>query len=394
MSEQLRYAMIRRAFAATPWAILESKYYEIRDFIAFKAAGGEIAPEDIQARFGAAATRQKPQQTGQVAVLPVVGTIAHRMGLLGESSGGVSTERLTQDFRALVNDPAIGAIVLDMDSPGGSADGIDELAAEIYQARRIKPVTAVANGLMASAAYWLAASASEVVVTPSSLVGSIGVVAAHEDQSGLYEQLGVKVSLVTAGKYKAENNPFGPLTDEGQAHIQAIVDEAYGRFTRAVARGRGVPVEDVRGGFGEGRVVTARDALTMGMADRMATLDEVVSGHLAAQTTDTQGQTAALVAVPYEAHGRRVLADLAAFTQASHDRAAYRRHAEAGRNPLSRAHRQQLIAIEAELRDALVEMGLLLAETEPEQDRQAAARRLEAARRRFLLADVDVLLAR
>jgi signal peptide peptidase SppA len=154
--------------------------------------------------------------------------------------------------------------------------GVEELAAEIYQARGQKPVVAVANSLAASASYWIAASADELVVTPSGEVGSIGVFAMHEDMSGLMEQMGVRVSLISAGKHKTETNPFEPLTDEARAALQEQVDGYYEMFVRAVARGRGVGVADVRGGFGEGRLVGAKEAVRLGMADRVETMEQTI----------------------------------------------------------------------------------------------------------------------
>jgi signal peptide peptidase SppA len=156
--------------------------------------------------------------------------------------------------------------------------GVDELSKMIYDARGSKPIVAVANHLMASAAYWIGTAADELVVTPSGEVGSIGVFAAHQDVSAAMEKEGVKTTLISAGKYKTEGNPFEPLTDEAHASIQARVDDYYSMFTKAVARNRGVNVADVRGGFGEGRVVGAQQAVSLGMADRVATLDDVISG--------------------------------------------------------------------------------------------------------------------
>ena len=155
--------------------------------------------------------------------------------------------------------------------------GVEELSAEIFQARGQKPITAVANSLAASAAYWIATAADELVVTPSGEVGSIGVFAAHEDVSGMLEQAGVKVNLVSAGRYKTEGNPFEPLTEEARASIQGRVDEYYEQFVSAVARNRGVKRSEVRNGFGEGRVVGAKQAVSLGMADRVGTLDETIN---------------------------------------------------------------------------------------------------------------------
>lgn len=270
-----RYAHVINWVQSTPWAIHPAKLAAILDALAFLAAGGEYSAAEIQAIVGAA-----PKPAGQgpkgIAVLPLRGTISHRAGMMSESSGGTSTERFASELRELVANPDISAIVLDVDSPGGAVTGVDELAAEIYSARNTKPIVAHVNSMAASAAYWLASAATEISVIPSGQVGSIGVFAAHQDRSGMYEQLGVKTTLITAGRFKTEGNPFEPLSEEARAAAQEKVDAYYGMFTRAVAKGRGVPVADVREGFGEGRMVLARDALEMGMVDRIETIDETL----------------------------------------------------------------------------------------------------------------------
>lgn len=210
-------------------------------------------------------------------MLPLIGTIVQRADMFTDVSGAASVQRFTEKFRAALADPQVGSIVIDVDSPGGQVSGVEELSAEIFNARGQKRIVAVANSLAASAAYWIATAADEVVVTPSGEVGSIGVFAVHEDISGMLEQAGVKVNLVSAGKYKTEANPFEPLGEEARASIQGRVDEYYDQFVSAVARNRGVKRSDVRGGFGEGRVVGAKQAVSLGMADRVATLDETIN---------------------------------------------------------------------------------------------------------------------
>jgi signal peptide peptidase SppA len=229
-----------------------------------------------------AEARQAPQSqiAGGVGVLPLYGTLFPRANLVTQMSGGTSLQQFQSAFRAMAADSSVGAIVLDVDSPGGMTDLVPEVAADIRAARSRKPVVAVANTDAASAAYWIASQASELVVTPSGMVGSIGVFAIHDDISRAQEQAGVTTSLVSAGKYKVEGNPFEPLTEEARGAIQSVVDEFYGMFVRDVARGRRTEVAAVRAGFGEGRMVTARHAVEQGMADRVDTIDNVIGGLL------------------------------------------------------------------------------------------------------------------
>lgn len=270
------YGHILSLVACTPWAILPDRLAVILDLLSFRAAGGSLTADEIQMRIGAAA-KPMVRQTNVVGVLPIHGVIIPRGNMLAESSGAVSVERLQAQFRALLADPAISAIVLDVDSPGGAVTGVDEFAAEMHRARGVKPMVAVASPMAASAAYWLATAADEMLVNPTGEVGSIGVFAAHEDVSALMGKAGVKVSLISAGKYKTEGSPYEPLTDEARAAIQERVDDYYDMFVAAVARNRGVNASDVRAGFGEGRVVGARKAKALGMVDGIGTLEDGIA---------------------------------------------------------------------------------------------------------------------
>ncbi len=275
-----RYAHVLAWVAETPWAVLPSVLAVINDLLAYRAAGHRLDRSEVLARIGAAPpSRPARARAGAVAVLPLTGLIAHRASAFEDVSAppGTSVQRFTVRFREALADPDVAAILIDVDSPGGAVDGVAELAAEIAAARGRKPIVAVANTLAASAAYWIATQADELVVSPSAEVGSIGVFAAHQEFSRMDERIGVTTTLISAGKFKTEANPYEPLTDEARAAIQARVDDYYRMFVDAVARGRGVTAAAVRSGFGEGRVVGARDAVGLGMADRVATFDETLA---------------------------------------------------------------------------------------------------------------------
>jgi signal peptide peptidase SppA len=277
----MKYAHLIAEFYSRVWAIRPEKLAAIDQLIRMRAAGEKFTAEEIRERIGADAGSKRPRAStpGTVALIPIVGVISHRMNLMSEISGpgGTSIQQLTSRFRAAMDDASVKAIIFDVDSPGGSVDGVPELAAEIYNGRSKKKIIAVANTMSASAAYWLASSAGELIVTPSGAVGSIGVFAAHEDMSKALEAEGVKVTLVSAGKYKTEGNPYEPLSDDAREELQSKVESYYSSFTKAVAQNRGVKAADVRGGFGQGRMVLAADAVKEGMADRVATLDEVLA---------------------------------------------------------------------------------------------------------------------
>lgn len=274
-------------FYRTPWALLPETLIAMTAVLHRWAEGVKFSDEEIRAAVGEAPQVardriEREQQAGGdlIAVLPIFGIIGHRARLVREMSSGVgtSTEILGQMFKAAVKDPNVGAIVLDVDSPGGSAFGVDELASDIFAARGTKPIVASVNSMSASAAYWIASAADEVVVTPGGMAGSIGVWTAHEDWSTYLEKKGVKVSLVSAGKFKVEGNPYGPLDDTAREAMQDVVNKYYGAFTSAVARNRGAEnAKAVRDGYGEGRVLLAKDAVKEKLADRVGTFDQVIA---------------------------------------------------------------------------------------------------------------------
>lgn len=269
------YHRILSYVGAALWAITPEKMNEILAVLAFRASGQAWTPEEIEARVGSRAAGVGGG--GAVGVLPVRGTIAHRMGGMDESSGGISAERLSAMLAQMVADPSVGTILLDVDSPGGTVTGVPELAAQIYDARKTKKVVALVNGMAGSAGYWLASQAEEVISIPSGMAGSIGVFTVHSDLSAALEKEGVKNTIISAGKHKVEGNPFEPLSDDAKAVIQSRVDDMYATFVKDVARGRGVTPAEVRGGFGEGRALPAKEAKAAGLIDRIATVEDTLS---------------------------------------------------------------------------------------------------------------------
>lgn len=267
------------------WALDAGAFDVLSSVIGRWAQGDRLSDDQIRAAIGnapqvSAARREAASaSSGGVQVIPVYGTIAHRAHMVESVSGpgGTSTEKLGRAIDAAVSNPEVGAIVLDVDSPGGAVAGTPEIVDRIYAAREQKPIVAVANATAASAAYWIASAASEFVVTPSGMVGSIGVLAAHEDRSAEHAAAGRRYTFVHAGKYKVEGNSAEPLSDEARGQIQAMVDQAYAVMTKSIARNLGVSADTVRGDFGEGRMFSASDALARGMVHRVATLDETIA---------------------------------------------------------------------------------------------------------------------
>lgn len=362
-----KYQHVVRAVLERPWAILPSTLALIVDIVRFRAAGGVLSDDEIQARVGAAQNgpRSGGRQSGTVAVIPVYGPISQRQNMMSASSGGTSIEGLTADFRSAMADPQVDGIVLEVDSPGGTVDLVDELAAEIRAARGTKPIVAVANVMAASAAYWIASACDEIVVTPSGYVGSIGVFTAHEDLSAQAEMDGVKVTLIAAGKYKTEANPWEPLSPDAQANLQDQVDQVYATFVSAVAKGRGAPIDTVRTAYGQGRVLLAKDALAAGMVDRIDTLDNTIRRVARMSVAGPNASMAALdTELPFTA--RLALVSAAATDLVGHAMARLDMRAKEGRS-LSDADRSGLLAVA----DSLRVLAADDAESDPDPDEAA-----------------------
>ena len=224
---------------------------------------------DSQVTWGSSGSR--------IAVLPLLGTLSQRNSPMVDFAGDTSLEAFARVFDQLMKDSSISSIVIEVDSPGGSVYGVDELASRIFAARGKKRIAAIANSMSASAAYWIASAAGELSCTPSGEVGSIGIVAIHQDWSRAEADAGLNVTYIKAGKYKTEGNPDQPLSSDAQVAMQKRVDNYYGMFVKGVARARGASQASVRDGFGEGRTVGASDALRMGMIDRIETMDELLT---------------------------------------------------------------------------------------------------------------------
>ena len=273
-----RGSQVLSALFGAHWAMDEAKFHAMLAFLDEREGGMRFSAEEIRARVGEPNHRTTVPQGSGVAVLPVFGLISHRAHMVQDISGpgGTSTELLGRDFDTAMQDPKVGTIVLDVSSPGGNVYGVQELADKIYAARGKKPVIAVANALAASAAYWIASAAEELVVSPSGEVGSIGVFAVHTDTSRRDANAGVQRTVLKAGRYKAEG-VYTPLTQDAATYAQEQLNEYLQAFGSAVARNRRVSLETALGpDFGEGRTVTAKMAVARKMADRVATLEQVL----------------------------------------------------------------------------------------------------------------------
>lgn len=298
MSEAQRTAargvLTRAAEAGVPPLLLSGSPWAIRKDLLARVIEAARFPE--AATFAASSARRTAaeQPVRPVAVIPLTGIITPQGSffdfLFGGAPGGLLGFRAA--FDEAMNSPDVEAIVIDVDSPGGLIDLVPETAQHVRDARGSKPIVAIADTLMASAAYWIGAQADELVITPSGYAGSIGVYRMHIDESALNERIGIDVTYVHAGRYKVDGNPDEPLSDEALADWQQNVDDAYAAFVDDVAAGRGVSAQTVIDTYGEGRVLNARRALEAGLVDRIDTYEATVARLRSG--TDTGSSTSAL----------------------------------------------------------------------------------------------------
>lgn len=232
-----------------------------------------------------------------IAVIPIHGTLVRRASGLEALSGLASYTDIASDLDAARADPSTAAILLDIDSPGGEAGGVFDLADRIRAASQSKPVWAVANDAAFSAAYALASGAQRLFVSRTGGVGSIGVIAMHVDQSMRDAQAGVRYTAVYAGARKNDLNPHAPISDAAQAFLQTEVDRIYTLFTESVAAHRGLSVEAVRAT--EAGLFFGPDAVAAGLADAVGGFDDAL-----AQLADSLRPTPSLFVPPVPGSGQ------------------------------------------------------------------------------------------
>ena len=241
------------------------------------------APQPLAARSGSTSGNAR------IAVVPVLGPLAKRGSFLDSLFGFGNYEEVQARFDAAVADPSIDAILLEIDSPGGEAAGAFDLADKIYAARGSKPVWAIANDSAFSAAYVIGSAANKLFLTRTGGVGSIGVLAAHVDQSGYDEKQGVKVTTLFAGSRKNDFNAHEPLSEDAAGFLQAEVNRLYGLFVDTVARNRSLSADAIRAT--EAGLFFGDDAVKAGLADGVGTFESTIQSLAATLTPKPRKET-------------------------------------------------------------------------------------------------------
>jgi ClpP class serine protease len=260
-----------RAFelaASRPWLMLPDA---LDGLMAIADRQGD--PEALEARLGRQLenTRAVTVRNG-VAIIPVVGPIMRYANLFTRISGATSTQELATDFQTALDDPKIKAIVFNVDSPGGEANGINELSDMIHAARGKKPIKAYGGGSVASGAYWVASAADELIVDDTALLGSIGVVVEVLTREA---REGEKRWTITSRN--APNKRPDISTEEGRAEISKSIDALGDVFVAKVARNLGVDVDKVPAMGDHGGLLVGAAAVKAGLAHRLGSLETLIA---------------------------------------------------------------------------------------------------------------------
>lgn len=263
---------VTNALAARIWALTPAKLDEVSAFVETLLQGGPAQWDAAASPAGPSFGDYDVHRDG-IAVIRVEGVIERRANMVANFSGGVSTQMLAQAIVDAAADEDVTAIVLDIDSPGGSALAPSEVADAIMQARASVPVVAWTGGQMCSAAYWIGSACDAIVAMDTSVVGSIGVAAVHYDRSAADAQEGVTRTVLSAGKYKRIASDEKPLSDEGREYLQSQIDLYYTKFVDAVAQGRGVEAAVVLERMADGRVFIGAEAAEAGLVDHIGNFE-------------------------------------------------------------------------------------------------------------------------
>lgn len=273
MSKNLSF--LTREMAGAVWSITPQAFDHVQQLVASgqlpPAADAQVTPE--------ASVRRVPLMRGNgktVGVVSFHGVVINRCPGWATAYGYMSPQIFAAEIRELADDPTVASIVISVDSPGGTVAGTVEAAEAVAYAKGKKRVTAVVADMACSAAYWVAAQASEIVVSPTALTGSIGCIISHADYTKMMDTWGILVTYIRSAAKKALGQPYEPLSAEGRAEMQRMVDDVHAQFVQAVAKGRRKARGVVADQWATGEVWTGAAAVTAGLADRVGSLHTVI----------------------------------------------------------------------------------------------------------------------
>lgn len=217
-------------------------------------------------------------QQGDIGVISIAGPLNNTDSWKNEYIGATGYPEIRAALVHAAQQADVKAIVLDIKSGGGAVSGVTDTAELVAMVdQKVKPVYAFSDGMIASAAYWLGSSARSVDIGKVTEAGSIGVLTVHQDLSKLFADMGVKMTVLRAGEYKALGNSYEPLSDKARAEIQGQLDQMYTVFVQHVADSRGVSYAVADEKMAQGRVFVGQAAVDAGLVDSVTSFDALLS---------------------------------------------------------------------------------------------------------------------
>lgn len=267
-------ALFTRPQSSRPWLLEPSAFREMLATSASQAIDFKTAAES----WNSSATSSSNGETrSRVHLIPVNGVLMRQASFWSWLFDETAYEQLEKDVEAAVSDADVDAIVLLIDSPGGEVTGVAEFAKKLRALAEKKPIIAYGIGSICSAAYWIASACNEIIISPTSSVGSIGCVMEWSDAKVARERAGITDYQIVSSQ--SPDKRLDAATDEGRAALQKHVDSLAQIFIDAVADFRAVPAATVAQDFGKGGVFVGQEAVTAGLADHVGSLDEVISAY-------------------------------------------------------------------------------------------------------------------
>jgi len=255
---------------STIWAVDPGHFAGLRDSLRTRLES--LTTKDVK---DARASEQRVTIDG-VEVVKIKGYMDKLAGFPLDAWGWASVSAARRVIDQAARDPEVSGIMMVIDSPGGSVDGLAELGDAVFAARKVKPVIAQIDGMAASAAYYVASQATAIYSHRMDMIGSIGTYMLLYDMSKMAEQQGVEAVLIATGDYKGAGSPGTEITTEQRADFQRIVDAFFADFTAVVDRGRGAKINGLAG-LADGRVFMAAEAQASGLIDGVQTFEETIS---------------------------------------------------------------------------------------------------------------------
>jgi signal peptide peptidase SppA len=273
------------------WAMDPDTLDRLRGVVERHDSGVRYTPEQIQAAIGRPAKTPHPRDRTYeihqgVALVPVQGVLCKHAGNINDvsSPSGTSYESFAADLRTAINDPEVRGIMLHVESGGGIVDGGEQALSAVTAARAVKPVRAFIDGIGASMAYRIAMTAERVDATPSSLVGSIGVIATVRGTSEKAAKNGDKFYTLRSGKQKAPGQPGEDWNPEQLASRQRVIDQMAELFYADVAKARGLSGDALKA-VTDGDCYLAADGQRLGLIDSVTSFDEALTSFVTSLST-------------------------------------------------------------------------------------------------------------